>query len=201
MLWASLTGWVMIEVFDAAAARQALARRRLRCPNCASPLRPWGQARQRTVRDVGGAVLTVRPDRARCTGCDATHVVLDARLLPNRAYTVEVVGAALLHAARGHGHRHIAALLDVPHDTVRGWVRRVRRSAQHLWTIGVRAVAALHPDALPTLERADPLAYAVDALAAAATALNHRLQLPSVGVWARIAVLTHGQLLAFAPSG
>ena len=68
----------MIEVFDTAAARSALARRKLRCPDCGQPLRPWGRARERTVRELGGALLTVRPDRARCTGCDATHVVLDA---------------------------------------------------------------------------------------------------------------------------
>ena len=35
-------------------------------------------ARERTVRELGGAQLTVRPDRARCTGCIVTQVVLDA---------------------------------------------------------------------------------------------------------------------------
>jgi hypothetical protein len=30
----NLAGWTMIEVFDAAAARHALARRKLRCPDC-----------------------------------------------------------------------------------------------------------------------------------------------------------------------
>ena len=32
----------MIEVFDTAAARIALARRKLGCPGCGQPLRPWG---------------------------------------------------------------------------------------------------------------------------------------------------------------
>jgi hypothetical protein len=40
----------MIEVFDTAAARIALARRKLGCPGCGQPLRPWGHARERTVR-------------------------------------------------------------------------------------------------------------------------------------------------------
>jgi hypothetical protein len=65
---------MMIEVLDTVAARQALARRRLPCPDCGQP----GRARERTVREPGGAVAAVRPDRARCTGCGVTHVVLDA---------------------------------------------------------------------------------------------------------------------------
>ena len=37
-------------------------------------------------------MLTVIPDGARCTGCDATHVVLDAGLLPRRAYAAGLIG-------------------------------------------------------------------------------------------------------------
>jgi RNase P subunit RPR2 len=58
----------MIEVSGATAARIALARRMLGCPDCRNPLWPWGHARERTIRDAGGALLTVRPDRALCTG-------------------------------------------------------------------------------------------------------------------------------------
>ena len=54
----------MIEVFDTAAARIALALRKLGCPGCGQPLRPWGHARERTIRDTGGELVTVRPDRA-----------------------------------------------------------------------------------------------------------------------------------------
>lgn len=67
----SLAGWTMIEVFDTAAARCALARRMLRYPDCGQALRPWGRARERAVRELGGALLTVRPGpcpvhRLRC---------------------------------------------------------------------------------------------------------------------------------------
>ena len=41
-----------------------LARRKLGCPDCGQPLRPWGHARQRTVRELGGVLAAVRPDRA-----------------------------------------------------------------------------------------------------------------------------------------
>jgi Domain of unknown function (DUF6431) len=116
----------MIEVFSTTAARVALARRRLRCPDCGQPVRPWGHARARTVRDLGGALAAVRPDRALCTGCGVTHVVLDAGLLPRRAYAAGVAGQALVAAALGHGHRRVARDLAVPAGTVRGWIRSAR---------------------------------------------------------------------------
>ena len=40
---------------------------------------------ERTIRDLDGALLTVRPDLALCTGCGAPPVVLDAVLLARRA--------------------------------------------------------------------------------------------------------------------
>ncbi|MFB6984575.1 DUF6431 domain-containing protein [Streptomyces sp. NPDC058439] len=191
----------MIEVFDVAAARRALARRLLRCPGCGRPLRPWGRARPRRVRDADGVELVIRPDRARCTGCRTTHVVLDAALLPRRAYTVRVIGQALLAAAHGQGHRPIAAELAVPEDTVRSWLRRARQTAHHLWTIGVQAVVALDADALPTRERPHTLAYAIEALVAAAITSRTQLGSPATGLWTQITVLTRGQLLAPAPAG
>ena len=191
----------MIEVFDTAAARSALARRMLRCPDCGQALKPWGRARERTVRELGGALLTVRPDRARCTGCDVTHVVLDARLLPRRAYAAGLVGQALVAAAWGRGHRLIARDLDVPHGTVRGWVRRARRSAGQLRAAGVQAVVALDPDALPAQDRPGQLAYALDALGAAAMALDDRFGVQCASPWARVTVLTRGRLLNLSPDG
>jgi len=191
----------MIEVFDTAAARYALGRRKLPCPGCGEPLRPWGRARERTIRELGGALVTVRPDRARCTGCGATHVVLDAGLLPRRAHTAALIGQALVTAARGDGHRRIATRLAVPHGTVRGWIRRARRSAGQLRILGVRAVVALDPDALPSLMRPDELGYALDALGAAAMAIGERFGLQHTSPWARITVLTRGRLLAPAPAG
>lgn len=189
----------MIEVFDVVAAREALARRTVPCPDCGGILRPWGRARPRTVRDADGGELVVRPDRARCTGCRATHVVLDAALLPRRAYTARVIGHALLGAARGRGHRPIAAELAVPADTVRSWLRRARRSAHQLWTIGVQAVVALDPEALPTRDRPDALAHAVEALVAAALTARKQLGPNEAELWSHIAVLTRGRLLVPFP--
>lgn len=190
----------MIEVFDTEAARILLARRKLACPHCRAALRPWGHARVRVVRELGGGERPVRPDRARCTGCAATHVVLPAAMLPRRAYTADVIGQALVSAARGHGHRTIARRLAVPDATVRGWIRRARSRAPHLWQLGVQSVVALDQDALPTLDRPSTLACAIDALAAAATALGRRFDLADTSPWERVTVVTHGRLLAPAPA-
>ena len=128
-------------------------------------------------------------------------MLLDAALLARRGYTVRVVGHALVRAARGEPHREIADRLDAPLDTVRGWIRRARRSAHQLWTLGVAAVVALDQDAVPTRERSDPLAAALDALAAAAFTVRRRFG-PAFGEpWSTITVLTRGRLLAPASTG
>jgi hypothetical protein len=191
----------MIEVFDTAAARIALARRKLGCPGCGQPLRPWGRARERTVRDLGGALVTVRPDRASCRGCDVTHVVLDAGLLPRRAYAAGLIGQALVAAALGSGHRCIARDLAVPAGTVRGWIRGARRSAAQLRITGIRAVLASGQDDLLAWTRTDELGGALEHLAAAALVLGRRHGLEDTSWWARINMLTRGRLLTMAPAG
>ena len=191
----------MIEVFDTAAARIALARRMLGCPGCGQPLRLWGNARERTVRDLDGALLTARPDRALCTGCGGTHVVLDARLLPRRAYTAGLIGQALAGSALGNGHRPIAAGLAVPAGTVRGWIRAARRSAAQLRGSGIRAVLDSGHDELLSWARTDELGGALEHLAAAALILGRRHGLEHTCWWARINVVTRGRLLTMAPAG
>jgi len=191
----------MIEVLDTVAARRALARRRLPCPDCGQPLRPWGRARERAVREPGGAVTAVRPDRARCTGCGVTHVVLDAGLLPRRAYTIGLIGQALVASALGHGHRPITGDLAVPAGTVRGWIRGARRSAVQLRVTGIRAVLASGHDELLSWARTGELGAALEHLAAAALVLGRRHELEHTCWWARINVLTRGRLLTMAPAG
>ena len=196
-----LAGWTMIQVFDTAAAGYALARRMLPCPDCGQALKPWGRARERTVRDLGGALVTVRPDRALCAVCRVTHVVLDAGLLPRRAYAAGLIGRALAAAALGSGHQRIARDLDVPHGTVRGWIRGACRSAAQLRVTGIRAVVAFNQDALPARIRPSGLAYALDALGAAACVLSDRFGLQHVRPWALINVHTGGKLLNMSRAG
>ena len=191
----------MIQVLDTGAARRALARRLLRCPDCGAPVKPWGRARERAVRGPGEETAAARPDRGRCTGCGTTHVILGAGLLPRRAYTAGLIGQALLSSATGRGHQRTAREAGLPDGTVRGWIRQARRSAGQLREAGVRAVVALDPELLPARALADPLASALDALGAAAAAMGNRFRLHGTSPWARIAVLTRGQLLSLRPGG
>ena len=136
-----------------------------------------------------------------CTGCDATHVVLGADLLPRRAYAAGLIGQALVAAALGSGHRHIARDLIVPAGTVRGWIRGARRSAAQLRIRGIQAVVRIDPDALPTRVRPDELGCALEVLGAAAMVVGDRFGLQNTSPWARINVLTKGRMLAMAPAG
>ena len=114
----------------------------LRCPGCAGELRPWGLGRERGVRDET-AVVALRPRRSACSQCRCTHVLLPACTLLRRADTVVVVGRALLAKAAGAGHRSIAAVLDRPVSTVRGWLRRFGARAESLRVLFTALLHAL----------------------------------------------------------
>jgi len=184
----------VIEVLDLAAARKAVAAGVLRCP-CGGRLRSWGHARTRTVRELT-STRRVRPDRARCRDCRRTHVLLPAQLLPGRAYTLNVIGAALLAAARGQGHRQPARGLQIPAATVRSWLRRARGNAESLRRIGVNTVVAVNPELLPTRARSSRLTEALEALAAAALAVARRFTGNESDLWPIINIITRGRLLA-----
>ena len=116
---------------DSLEVDQLLTGGELRCPGCGGELRPWGYARERGVRDEA-TVVALRPRRSSCSQCRCTHVLLPASTLLRRADTVAVIGRALLAKAAGAGHRSIAALLDRPVSTVRGWLRRFGARAESL---------------------------------------------------------------------
>ena len=63
--------------------------------------------------------------------------MLAAWCLPRRRNSVETLGAALVMAANGSGHKTIAARLDRPEPTVRNWLRRARAGAERLRRAGV----------------------------------------------------------------
>ncbi|MEU1449053.1 DUF6431 domain-containing protein [Streptomyces mirabilis] len=168
-------------VLDPAAARRALFARLLRCPDCRARLRPWGRARSRKVRD-DGTVAELMPDRARCTGCAATHVLLPATVVPRSGYGAGTVASALLAAAGGAGHRTIAVGLALPAGTVRDWCRRARHGADAMFERAARTAQLLDAAVRP-LDRWMPsvLAEALNTAAAAAQALGAALQAPVRG--------------------
>jgi hypothetical protein len=136
-------------------------------PGLPAAVAPGGHARERTVRDLHGTSVTARPDRARWPACRVTHVVLEAGLLPRRAYAGRLIGQALVAAARGSGHRRIALDLDVPAGTVRGWIRGARRSAAGLRVTGIRAAVRYDQDAVPAPSGRGELRWALECLGAA----------------------------------
>src|ERR1035437_6372655 len=118
----------------------------LTCPHCPGELRRWGFARTRSLRSSGGGRVWLRPRRVRCTSCRVTHVLLPALAPPHRAYTIDLVGQALLASAGGQSHRAIGADLGVPPDTVRDWIRRVRAHAEWLRVQGTIEAHMLDPE-------------------------------------------------------
>jgi hypothetical protein len=164
------------------------------CPGCGDTLAPWGYARARSVRSGHGA-RELRPRRVRCRGCRSTQVLLPAACLPRRADTVEVIGAALLAAATGTRHRRIAADLNRPADTVRGWIRRATVHAPHLREHATILAHQFDPVLPPIPPAPTLLGDAMQALGAAVAAVTRRLG-PTGPAWELITWLTSGRLLA-----
>ncbi len=186
----------MIVVFSREQAEAQLDGGQLGCPDCAGTLRPHGYGRIRRVRGLGDETVMVRPRRARCFSCTATHVLLPAGLVLRRADTTEVIGTALAAKARGDGHRTIAAQLNRPLSTVRRWLRRAREPhADWLHHQGVQHAYRTDPDILNRdLVWPTTLGDALNLLAGAALACQRRwdCRLP---LWTLIGMFTRGRLL------
>lgn len=192
----------MIIVVDADQAERDLADGRLACPRCRGALRAWAHAAPRRVRRLDAPDLFVRPRRARCAACGATQVLLPASCLPRRADATEVVGAALLAKALGHGYRRIARDLRRPASTVRRWLRRARGG--HVEWLRRRGVDRAHQLDMEVLAHLDPqrtdLADALAALGAAVAAWRRRFA-RHAPAWTLIGVFTGGRLLGPTPAG
>jgi len=164
----------------------------LACPSCRGVLGPWGHARERVIRGREGW-WRLRPRRARCRGCKATHVLLADICLLRRRDEIAVIGAALVAKAAGEGHRGIARRVGVPKDTVRGWLRRFAANADAIRAYFARWAVALDPELGAVAPAASGLADAVEAVAVAARAWV--LRFGPRAVWSLVAVLSGGALL------
>lgn len=155
----------MIFAVDVDAAGQALRAGCLRCPDCGGSLRLWSPARTRRVRTPSGDCVELTPDRGLCRTCTASHVIVPAWYVPRRAYTVEVIGAALLGAVNRVPRRQIAQRLRVPVGTVNDWLRRAHHAAAGLIRHAILSAPGAsrdRPD--PRAARGDALGQALDAL-------------------------------------
>ena len=136
----------------------------------------------------------MRPRRARCRRCRTTHVLLPASCLPRASVTVDIVGAALLANADGVSHRAIAARLDLPADTVRGWLRRATVHAPWLRRQATTLAYQLEPGLPPMPPHRTVLGDALTALGTAAGAAVRRLGMLAPP-WQLISMITGGRLL------
>ena len=164
----------------------------LACPSCRGVLRPWGHARVRVLRCAAGD-WSLRPRRARCRECEATHVLLADLALLRRRDEVVVIGAAIAARVAGVGHRRIAEWLGVPKDTVRGWLRRFAARAEQVRAHFVRWAFVLDPELGPILPAGDGLGDALEAIAVAARAWV--LRFGSGEAWWIASALSGGVLL------
>lgn len=190
----------MITVIDTDAALRAAAAGKLTCPNCGGTLRRWSNARTRTIRLLQGRRATLTPPRLRCRACARTHVVHAVQLAPRHAYGTEVVHAALLSGAAGRGHRAVAAELDLPADTVRGWLRRAHQAAEAVRIQAVQLIVALDQDRMPRTVHPSRLGDALDALGTAAHLVAQRWKVRAP-LWQVAHVITRGSLLAASSGG
>ena len=165
----------------------------LACPFCDGELRPWWFARARKLRD-GDEDLRIRPRRAICHGCRTTHVLLPVVGLLRRRDLGELIGRALVAWVDGLGHRTIAGSLGIPPTTVRGWLRRFSKRAEHLRAHFTRLAFWLDPSLGPISPRASPSADALEAIALAAQGAARRFG--PAPVWWFASGATGGRLLA-----
>lgn len=185
---------------DLAAVESQLASCELLCPDCSGRLRPWGFARERTIRE-GVPVVNSRliPRRGRCRGCGATHVLLPGLFAARRADAAAVIAQAIeLNIVGGLGHRSIAAVLDRPATTVRGWIRTFATNAPAVCTAFTTRVHRATAQALGFWPAPSPSpgANALGMLLAHAAVLAHEHATGAVPVvsvpWHYAALAGHG---------
>ena len=164
-----------VEAFLAARGRVPIPRPE-RCPACGHDRLTfadwWTRATSRGPVDI---------HRAACAGCVATHSCWPDALVGRRVDLADMIGAALLAAARGAGHRPIAARLGVPAGacaavcaaSARSPVPHARRFRTLAGRLGTRllAFAAAADPGIPHPPAGTPLAVAVGAVGAVAAAL------------------------------
>lgn len=160
---------MLIVSVEQARVEAELAGGLLGCPSCRGVLGPWGHARERVLRCRSGDRL-LRPRRARCRGCQGTHVLLPDLSLLRRQDEVSVVGEAIEASVAGEGYRRIAGRVGVYADTVRGWLRRFAERADQIRAHFTRCAAWLDPELGAVLPAGGGAADALEAIAVAVRA-------------------------------
>jgi hypothetical protein len=117
-------------------------------------------------------------------------------VLLRRADAVEVVGAGLAAKAAGLGAGRVAALVERPLGTVRGWLRRFAGRAEVVRGWFTRLLCQVAVDPVVPAPAGSVFADAVAAVEAAVAAVRARFAVVTVTAWAVVAGLCQGRLLA-----
>lgn len=163
-----------------------------RCMRDGTRLWRWGWSTRRKVRGVGW----LRPRRLCCPVCGASHVLLPTSCLLRRADGVEVIGRGLELAARGAGHRKVAACLGCAASTVARWLRRARSNAAGVAVVVAGRVRLLDPLAPEPQVAANAIGAIVAFASALVAAFRVRFAMVQVAPWAPMSLVTAGMLLS-----
>jgi hypothetical protein len=142
------------------------------CPACSDAMGFWGFYR----RDIRvGAVFKVLLRRVRCRSCRTSHAMLPDFVVHGRLDGIEVIGGGIdAMASPGAGARSVAAVIGVPHTTVRDWRRRVASRAPML-TAGFWASCVALGDLVPRVVGTGALSVLCAAITAVVAAARRRL--------------------------
>jgi hypothetical protein len=124
--------------------------------------------------------------------------LLPVSCLARRADAVEVIGAALVAAGAGWGHRRVAVLVERPAATVRGWLRRFEARAGPLREGFTALAAALQTAPVMPAPAGSGVGDAVAAIMVCVRAVWSRWPelLLTVSGWRVAAAVSSGRLLA-----
>jgi hypothetical protein len=123
-------------------------------------------------------------------------VLLPVGVLVRRADAVGVVGRALAAKASGLGARPVAAVVDRPLGTVKGWLRRFAGKAEQVRAWFTQLLVAVAADPVVPQAAGSVLADAVAAVTAAARVVADRFAVPMVTAWQVACAASGGRLLS-----
>ena len=163
------------------------------CPVCSRSMILWSGYERRIRED--GRCSSMWVPRFRCNSCLVTHALLPAFVLVGRLDVAETIGGALEAVFAGPGGvRPAAAHFDVPHTTVRGWVRRFSSRSRELGVAFAALAADLGGEVVTPAT--DPRTHALDAFRAAWRAVSAFPGWLRCGRWRFISAVTGGRLIA-----
>ena len=175
------------------AAGRSVVVPRASCPSCGLVM-GWWSGYERSVR-VGGRCWRLWLARARCRACRVTHTLVPSFLLVGRLDVVDTIGSVVAAVAGGRsGVRPVAAVVDVPYTTARGWVRVFRGRAQVLWS-GFAAVTVELGGDIATNWGADVDRAAVAMIVCAHRAAAGRHEVLTPPLWVFAGLVSGGMLI------